>query len=276
MSAATRDALQFRNEHRALVDPYLPPRDASAPSTPDGIHVTLTFATSLDSSIALEPGRQTALSGPESKALTHYLRSCHDAILVGVGTAIADDPSLNCRLEGVGGYGGEGLDGQPRPIVLDPEGKWNFNEDSKVLKLARQDRGKGPWVIRKDAPEEERDQLLKKCGGKHIRTAWTDGPAGSTKFLWKDLLDECHQHGIKSIMIEGGARIINDLLHPDNFALVDSVIVTIAPTWLGQGGVQVCPEARIEGGVKVPVGRLENTQWIPLGEDAVVCGKPKK
>jgi 2,5-diamino-6-(ribosylamino)-4(3H)-pyrimidinone 5'-phosphate reductase len=75
-------------------------------------------------------------------------------------------------------------------------------------------------------------------------------------------------------MIEGGGAVINDLLAPGNFELVDSVIVTIAPVWLGRGGVQVCPEARREGERKVAVGKLAGVKWVPLGEDVVLCGRP--
>ena len=78
-------------------------------------------------------------------------------------------------------------------------------------------------------------------------------------------------------MIEGGGAVINDLLHPSHFNLVDSVIVTIAPTWLGIGGVQVCPEERVdrEKRVKVPVAKLTEVKWVPLGDDVVLCGRPK-
>jgi 2,5-diamino-6-(ribosylamino)-4(3H)-pyrimidinone 5'-phosphate reductase len=60
----------------------------------------------------------------------------------------------------------------------------------------------------------------------------------------------------------------------ENMDLVDSVIVTVAPVWLGKGGVQVCPDARVEDGQRVPVSRLKDVQWVPLGEDVVLCGRP--
>lgn len=76
-------------------------------------HVTLAYAASLDGSIAIAPGIRTAV-GERSRATTHYLRSRHDAILIGVGTVLADNPSLDCRLEGL-----TGMTRQPRPVVLD-------------------------------------------------------------------------------------------------------------------------------------------------------------
>ena len=60
--------------------------------------ITLSFAQSLDGSITARRGEPTALSGPESTHLTHRLRLAHDAILVGVGTVLADDPLLTARI----------------------------------------------------------------------------------------------------------------------------------------------------------------------------------
>ena len=72
--------------------------------------VTLSYAQSLDGSIARERGKPLALSGPESMRLTHQLRAAHDAILVGIGTVLADDPQLTVRL----------VEGKsPIPVILD-------------------------------------------------------------------------------------------------------------------------------------------------------------
>ena len=277
MANPSRDALTFPLSESQKLDTYLP----SSHLPPDKIHVTLTFATSLDSSLSLSPGVQTALSGPASKAMTHYLRSKHDAILIGVGTLIADDPSLNCRIEGVGGYGGEGLVGQPRPVVLDPRRRWPIRKESKVVQLAGGGRGRGPWVISIEKDEETVEDrpgeaVLAEVRGRMLgipASACSSSEAGF-RMDWRSVFALLLREGIRSVMIEGGGAIINDLLHPSNFTLVDTVIVTIAPTWLGQGGVQVCPDARVEGGAKVPVGRLQHVKWVPLGDDVVLCGRP--
>ncbi|KAH6632964.1 dihydrofolate reductase-like domain-containing protein [Boeremia exigua] len=269
MAVPTRDTLHFSPSSSNQIDPYLP----NTKPTPHGKpYVTLTFATSLDSQLSLAPGVQTALSGPESKAMTHYLRSKHDAILIGVGTAEADNPSLNCRIAGVGGYGGEGLDGQPRPVVIDPRGRWRFTAESKVLRLAREGKGRAPWVFTRAPLDEERTALLESVGG---RVVVADGQDGAEwRISWKYVLDVLGSWDIGSVMIEGGGAVINDLLAPENIDLVDAVIVTIAPTWLGKGGVQVCPDARVDGGTRLPVARLTNVKWIPLGDDVVLCGSP--
>ena len=77
------------------------------------------------------------------------------------------------------------------------------------------------------------------------------------------------QEGLRSIMIEGGGKVINSLLGEDA-DLVNSVIVTIAPIWLGQGGVTVSPP---RANVDRPVARLSDTTWMPLGADVVLCGR---
>ncbi|KAF2812144.1 uncharacterized protein BDZ99DRAFT_460917 [Mytilinidion resinicola] len=265
-----RYGLQFHIVHRLLIEPHLQRefRDLAYPFT------TLTFATSLDSSLALSPGTQTALSGPESKAMTHYLRSRHDAILVGVGTAIADDPSLNCRLEGVGGYGGDGLIGQPRPIILDPNARWDFSEASKVMVLAARGQGKAPYIICLKEPPEDKRAILESVGGKFIRLS-SDAATEDGKVDWQEILWTLTRQGIKSVMIEGGGTIINDLLEVSRQHLVDSIIVTVAPTWLGQGGVVVSPPRRIDAdGDPVPALKLKDVKWFQLGDDMVLLGRP--
>jgi 2,5-diamino-6-(ribosylamino)-4(3H)-pyrimidinone 5'-phosphate reductase len=261
-----RDTLLFPPECRDAIDRYLPV-PGTAPSTRP--FVTLTFATSLDSALSLTPGTQTALSGPQSKAMTHYLRSRHDAIVIGVGTAIADDPSLNCRLDGVGGYGGEGLNNQPTPVVIDPSARWDVSK-AKCLQLAMKGQGRPPWIVTTCDPEPQRREALQAVGGRYIILS-TIG--SDDRLEWKAILDALSAQGVQSAMIEGGGGVVNCLLASENKNLVDSVIITIAPVWLGQGGVVVSPPRVEEGGKAVPAARLQQLNWQSLGEDVVLCGR---
>ncbi|OTB08113.1 hypothetical protein M426DRAFT_19260 [Hypoxylon sp. CI-4A] len=305
--------LVFPSTERERLEPHLPPPSAGSKqnvSSSSGLpFVTLTFATSLDSALSLGPGIRTALSGPQSKAMTHYLRSRHDAICVGVGTAIADDPGLNCRLAvdypdhekstnaataGIGALLGLAsisdsdiethktfIKHQPRPIVIDPKLRWNFTSRSKVMQLAQKGRGLAPYIVTTvPHPPEAKRKLLEDLGGKFIilteqrKGSETEGDSERPDFDWRSILAAVRHEGLRSIMVEGGAGVINTLLAHGNSHLVDSVIVTIAPTWLGQGSVVVSPPRQTSrDGRPRAVARLADTTWIPLGEDVVLCGK---
>lgn len=168
--------------------------------------------------------------------------------------------------------------GQPQPVILDPRGRWNISENSKVVKLAREGRGRVPWVVTCPGSSyfeeggSEKRRVIEDAGGKVIEVTPEAGEGG---IRWDGILSALAGEGIASVMVEGGGAVINALLSPRYFHLLDSVIVTVAPTWLGQGGVQVCPEARMdERGVRIPVARLKDVKWVPLGEDVVLCGRP--
>ncbi|KAI5778919.1 riboflavin biosynthesis protein RibD domain-containing protein [Geopyxis carbonaria] len=247
--------------------PYLPPAAAAsaadagagAGATP---FVTLTYATSLDSNISLAPGVQTALSGAGSKALTHYLRSQHDAILVGSSTAIADDPGLNCRIAGAS---------QPRPVVVDRNARWAVSAESRMVVAAAEGRGKGPWVLvagkhcgtrRVDA----KDLVLRAVGGKVV---FVDAEEEEGAWPWEEVLAVLGDEGVGSVMIEGGAGVINGLLREPE--LVDSVVVTVAPVYLGQGGVNVSPQREEEG---KPAATFDGVNWMVLERDVVMAARP--
>ncbi|KAJ4412419.1 2,5-diamino-6-(ribosylamino)-4(3H)-pyrimidinone 5'-phosphate reductase [Gnomoniopsis sp. IMI 355080] len=265
-------------------------RSSSRPFT------TLTYAQSLDSQLALAPGVRTLLSGPASKAMTHFLRSRHDAILVGVGTAVADDPGLNCRLESSSSsltHGQQQQQHHPQPVIVDPGARWTVNEDSKVVQLAREGKGKGPWVLYAEGADvsSERRRVVEGVGGRYIPVPPSvvmkhgeeeEGERGGearirrASLAWESVLAELAEEGVESLMVEGGGRVINDLLELSNTGVdvVDSVIVTIAPVWLGSGGVTVSPNRPMDGqGKGLPGPRLGEVRWVQMGEDMVLCGK---
>ncbi|OIW32177.1 bacterial bifunctional deaminase-reductase [Coniochaeta ligniaria NRRL 30616] len=256
------ETLHFPPSQAALLAPYLPSTTSTTSSSRP--HLTLTFATSLDSALSLRPGTQTALSGPESKAMTHYLRSRHSAILIGAGTAVADDPGLNCRIAGCAS--------QPRPVVLDPSARWQVGDGSKVVRLAREGAGLAPFVVVRAGVEvsRERRAVLERVGGRYIPAPCEEGGG----FAWRDVLAVLEREGLDSVMVEGGGAVINSLLAGANLRLVDSVIVTIAPTWLGKGGVVVSPHRPGGEDGTEPAARLVGVKWCPLGEDVVLCGRP--
>ncbi|PPJ50022.1 hypothetical protein CBER1_06812 [Cercospora berteroae] len=227
--------------------------------------VTLTYAASLDSMIALAPGARTTLSGPETKAMTHYLRFRHDAILVGANTAAVDNPGLNCR------YPEATLLDQPRPIIVDPNGRWK-GIGKKAYRLAAEGEGKAPWVVTTSRTFEKKSRLHDIEGDYVI----VDEQDSNGAIDWEGILRTLFVRGITSVMIEGGATVINSLLaRPE---LVDAIIITIAPTFLGQGGVAVSPAPTTapNSGERINAAWLDQPLWKQFGNDVVLCARLHK
>ncbi|TQS37620.1 hypothetical protein Golomagni_01898 [Golovinomyces magnicellulatus] len=231
--------------------------------------ITLTYATSLDSNISVAPRTTTKLSGLETKAMTHYLRAHHDAILVGASTAITDNPQLTSRWV----EAHNNLTRQPRPIVMDPSGRWlaGLVGHENLFSLAREERGQTPWVFVDSASVVEPKALavLESSGGECIFI--TDLKSEYGGICWIPVLVEMANRGIRSLMIEGGATVLNDLLRKQNQHLLSTIIITIAPVYLGAGGVAVSPE-KTENNKEVL--RLQEITWIQMGEDVVMAGFP--
>ncbi|CCH42742.1 5-amino-6-(5-phosphoribosylamino)uracilreductase [Wickerhamomyces ciferrii] len=214
--------------------------------------ITLTYAQSLDSRIAAKKGERTTISHLETKTMTHYLRSHHDGILIGSGTALADDPGLNCRFKE------NGNQHTPRPIIVDPLFRWDF-KGSKLQELVMKGESLEPWIIVAAGIEEkvqDKIEFLEKLGGKVIPLNLDS----NNKLKWEDIFLTLKINGIDSIMVEGGAKIINQLLNSQG--IVDSLIITIGPCFLGDQGVEVSPPQ----GVK-----LRNVHWWKGVQDTVMC-----
>ncbi|KAI5303660.1 phosphatidylinositol-binding protein scs2 [Ascosphaera pollenicola] len=263
------DALPFPDYDLSFLEPYLHQSDEPRVFP----HVTLSYACSLDAKISLQPGIMTLLSGPESKLMTHYLRSRHDAVIIGIGTALADDPGLNCRLDGAGGYGGLGRMWQPRPIIVDPTGRWQADPNCKMLQYALKGKGKAPWIIISPGANVEPEKLvvLKGHGGDYLRIVEYNQ---NWLLRWEAIFRALAAEGIKSVMVEGGGTVMSELLNPEYRDFVDSIVVTVAPTYLGAGGVAVSPDSKKdESGNPVNALSPREVRWQPLGQDVIMCGK---
>lgn len=282
----------------AEFEPYLPPkRDNNDSSSAMYPHVTLTYAQSLDGQsrsllskfqtqthsenqlldeclthvVSLQPGAQTVLSGPETKAMTHFLRASHDAILVGVGTAKADNPGLNTRYS-EDGTNIVGYDRQPQPFVLDPSTRWTVEDTPKLFSLAKHAQGKPPsWIMGTEGGVDSRmiDKVKAAQGLALYGGAYKGREDGVD---WDTILRAMAKKGVRSVMIEGGGAVIKDLLRKRNQKYISSVIVTIAPTYLGAGGVNIAPRRSVETENEA---NLKDVRWIPLGQDVVMVGKIK-
>jgi len=212
-------------------------------------YVTLTYAQSLDGAIAARPGHPLALSCRESQAMTHSLRAAHQAILVGIGTVLADDPSLTVRL--VSGP-------NPQPIILDS--RLRFPIYAKLLSQ----NNLAPWIITAPhAPSKRREALA--ALGATIYSLPT-GPNGGIAL--PALLEMLGKMGVHSLMVEGGAQVITSFL---SYRLVDQLIVTIAPVLVG--GVRVLEVRHLPHPNGLP--RLTQVTYQQIGVDLVVRGQPE-
>jgi len=182
---------------------------AELPTRPDRPFVTLSYAQSVDGSIAARRGATTPISGPEALRLTHQLRAHHDAILVGIGTVLADDPQLTVRLA---------RGPNPQPVVVDS--RLRFPPGSRLLGDGR------VWLATTDAADRGRQAALEAAGARVVRL-----PADAAgRVSLPALLAYLHRQGIHSLMVEGGARVITAILAE---RLADRLVVTIAPLLLG-------------------------------------------
>ncbi len=203
--------------------------------------VTLSYAQSMDGSISRQRGEPLTISGPESLHFTHQLRDLHDAILVGIGTVLADDPRLTVRsLKGV----------DPQPVVLDS--RLRFPLSARLWSHPCP-----PWIFVGPGVDSEKRASIANLGG-----TVHEIPLLTGRFLdLGPLLDRLGEMGIQSLMVEGGATVITSFL---TTGLVDHAVVTIAPFYLG--GLKLL-EDRLEG-----MPRLKNLKTAQFGQDIVVFG----
>lgn len=228
--------------HLLDLDTFPAANGAVRPSTPRPF-VTLSYAQSLDGSIAARRGQPTPLSGPEAMHMTHQLRASHAAILVGIGTVLADDPRLTVRLV-------EG--NQPQPVVVD--GRLRFPLTAQLLQHP-----KPPLIITTPQADAARQTALEAAGAEVVRVA--AAPDGRVSL--SAALSILQARGLHSLMVEGGANIITSFLTAQ---LVDRVVITIVPRLLGG-----LPAITYLNGHTLPT--LRNAHYHQLGADMVVMGE---
>ncbi|KAG2755392.1 bacterial bifunctional deaminase-reductase [Suillus brevipes Sb2] len=223
--------------------------------------VTLTFAQSIDGKIAGKEGKQLILSGKESMLMTHWMRTKHDAILIGIGTALNDDPQLNSRHIPED----ERPSHLPRPVILDAN--LRLRPDCKLLKNYRERKGRRPWIIC-DASLTSNDigrkSTLEDAGARVIGVPSADG-----FIMIPNLLKVLYNLGIKTLMVEGGATIIGSFLaepaRTQPNAIIDTLIVTIAPTLVGNDGIGYGEKL---SATQIP--SLKHIRTEVMGQDVVI------
>ena len=180
--------------------------------------VTLKLATSLDGRIATRSGESQWITGPPARARGHALRARHDAIMVGTGTVLADDPQLTCRLPGLGHR-------SPVRVVLDR--RLRVPPSARVIA----DAGQRPaWILTLCAADAARRMGLLATGATVINVE--PDPEGCIDLV--AALAALGERGISRLLIEGGARLAAALLRA---RLVDRLAWVHAPLLIGGDGI---------------------------------------
>jgi diaminohydroxyphosphoribosylaminopyrimidine deaminase / 5-amino-6-(5-phosphoribosylamino)uracil reductase len=176
--------------------------------------VTLKLATTLDGHIATAAGESRWITGIAARERAHLLRAGHDAVMVGTGTLVADDPDLTCRLPGL-------HDRSPLRVVLDR--RLRLPAAARVFAAPR------TWVVAAPGADPARRAALAAAGIEVIEVA-----ADKTSLDLAAVLAALGGRGVTRLLVEGGARLAAALLRA---GLVDRLVWFHAPRLLGGDGL---------------------------------------
>jgi diaminohydroxyphosphoribosylaminopyrimidine deaminase/5-amino-6-(5-phosphoribosylamino)uracil reductase len=182
-------------------------------------HVILKLAVSSDEKIAAAGRKPVAISGDAAKARVHLLRGQSDAILVGIGTVLADDPLLTTRLPGMEAQ-------SPVRVVLDRS--LRIPGSSRLVHSARET---PLWVMTSNLAEAPAAMKLGAAGAQVIRVAATSAPPGLDL---QAVLHALAEKGITRLLVEGGSRVASSFVAA---GLVDEVWLLRGPGAIGADGI---------------------------------------
>jgi len=174
--------------------------------------VCLKTATTLDGRIATHTGESQWITGAEARSRVHLIRARYDAVMVGVGTAAADDPALTCRLPGLDAR-------QPVRIVVDA--RLRLPLTAQMVVSARE---VPTWIITRDDADETRADAYRDLGVELIRLP----PAAAGYPDPKAMLAALGERGLTRVLVEGGATLAAVLLRAQ---LIDRI------AWFRSSGI---------------------------------------
>jgi diaminohydroxyphosphoribosylaminopyrimidine deaminase/5-amino-6-(5-phosphoribosylamino)uracil reductase len=205
--------------------------------------VLLKLAISADGKAGAAGGEPVAITGDEVRARVHLLRAENDAIMVGIGTALADDPMLTCRLPGMSARS---------PVRVIADSLLRLPIGSELVKSARET---PVWALCGRKAPQEAELALLPLGVEVLRSPDSIDPldlAAGLSFL--------AAKGITRLMVEGGPKLAAAFIAAD---LVDEAVLFYSPKVVGTGGV----EALASGAMAALTGRLKLLSSEPVGAD---------
>lgn len=209
-------------------------------------YVAVKYAMSLDGKIASRTGASRWITGERAREHVHRLRGRYAAVLAGIGTVEADDPMLNCRVDGAH---------QPLRVIVDS--KLRIRADSRIIKTA----GAYPTLIAAAGCDPERAEELRQAGAEVIFLPGEDGRADL-----KALMEELGKRQISSVLAEGGGEIHEALIRS---GCADHVMAYVAPMIMGGRDAK----SPVEGlGAPSPdqAVHLSGRKISALGEDLLI------
>jgi diaminohydroxyphosphoribosylaminopyrimidine deaminase/5-amino-6-(5-phosphoribosylamino)uracil reductase len=215
--------------------------------------VTLKLAATLDGRIAAANGESRWITSPLARRQAHLLRAAHDAILVGAGTAAADDPALTVRLPGAVPAA------RPGPVRVVADGRLRLPLTSILVATARET---PTWVLTRPGNDRARIGALAEAGCTVIEVP-PDQATGQPDLA--EGLRALSQRGITRLFVEGGGTLAASLLRAD---LVDRLAWFGAPALLGGDGVPAVAALGLEGIGAMP--RFARAGLVELGGDLLV------
>lgn len=214
--------------------------------------VTAKFAASLDGKIATAAGSSKWITGEKARHEAHRLRTKHDAIMVGIGTILADDPQLTPR---------KPFEPQGKPplrIVLDSRGR--LPQNARVLG------GNGSKLVVVSRISQGDRKLLESRGAEVLVV-----PGQDEKVDLPELLRILGKREITSVLVEGGSTLLGSLF---DLSSVDKVVAFIAPMIIGGTSALGAIGGRGITNLNEAV-RLEKMIIHQLGKDMMMIGYPK-
>jgi diaminohydroxyphosphoribosylaminopyrimidine deaminase/5-amino-6-(5-phosphoribosylamino)uracil reductase len=210
-------------------------------------HTILKLAASADGKAGLSGRRPVQITGSMVRNEVHLMRSTSDAVLTGIGTALADDPLLTCRLPGMASR-------SPVRVVLDS--KLRLPLDGRLVETARE---VPLWVVTAEGAPQDREQALRAKGVDVLRVGATKGALDLDTAL-KALAER----GITRLMIEAGPIVSAAFVSAD---LVDEAVLFRSPNAIGADGIDALEGLPLDALTKSP--RLSMTGRETAGADTV-------
>jgi len=211
-------------------------------------HVILKLAVSADDKIAAAGHKPVAITGEAARTRVHLLRAQCDAVLVGIGTVLADDPLLTCRLPGMEAR-------SPVRVVLDRS--LRIPGTGKLMHSARQT---PLWVIASETAEAPAAMKLGAAGAQVIRIAPTSAPGLDLPAVLHALAEK----GITRLMVEGGARVASSFI---SAGLADEIWLLRGPDPVGADGVPALDALPLAAITQSPAFKVRASET--LGKDTL-------